>query len=228
MSQTNYFFVKTPTKNEIKSFLDNKPKYYIPPAVNCLYTLANLSYVFKQNEFTKFLTFGSFLASMFHSLLNMKYETKEGFLLEDEGRYAFITKEYNNLPELLTQLGRGFIGMNMVDFIRDKNSLPLCLGALITSSMGFKSFFSSDPIFANTRYNKGFAIDGEFINKKHFYNAFKEGHLYKIYFENRNISMDDEYQLKKIDSNELYDYNHYTESGVSEISNGDVNFVGCN
>jgi hypothetical protein len=37
--------------------------------------------------------------------------------------------------------------------------------------------------------------------------------------------MDDEYQLKTIDSNNLYDYNQYTEGGVSEIFNGDVNFI---
>ena len=226
MSQTNYFYVKKPTKSEIKSFLDNKPKYYIHPAVNCLYTIGSLAYVFKHNEFTKFITGASFVASAFHSLLNMEYQTKEGYLLEDKGRYAFITKDYDYSSELLVQLVRGLIGVITIKFMDLKQSSePLCVGALITSFLGLKSFFPSDPTFANSRYGKSFAIDSDHINKKHFYDAFKEGRLHKVYFENRNISMDDEYQLKTIDSNNLYDYNQNIEGGFSEIFNVNVNFI---
>ena len=224
MSQTNYFHIKTPTKSEIKSCLDNKSKFYIPPLVNCLYTLGNLAYVFQQNEFTKMISCASFVISGFHSMINHIYDTREGFLLQDDDRYVFITKEYDSTADLFIEVGRLFIGLLYISDLGSDSKVTHIAFAIITAALGLKSFFPSDPIFANYRYGRSFKIDDESINKKHFYDASEEGRLHKVFFYNKLLdNSSDGYECKSIDSNDLYDYSAYVETGVSKIFNEDLN-----
>lgn len=165
---------------------------------------------------------------MDHSIINHIYDTKEDFLLQDEGRYTLITKEYDSTADIVIGLGRLFLGYLIIKsiYFNSEAHTNLILGAIITAALGCKSFFPSDPIFATYKYGTSFKIDGESIKEKHFYDAFEKEILYKVFFYNRLLdNSNNDYHCKSIDSDDLYDYNPYVESGISKMYNGSINWI---
>lgn len=73
-------------------------------------------------------------------MINHICDTKEGFLLQDDDRYVFITKEYDSTADLFIGVGRLFIGLLYINDLGSDSKVTHITCTIIIAAMSVNPF----------------------------------------------------------------------------------------